>query len=148
MFVVDTNVLIYAADTSAPAHQRCRILLESWRIGSQAWHLTWPIVYEFLRVATHPRVFRTPCSIESAAQFVGALLDAPALAVLSPTDRHGEVLSELLEEVPGLAGNVLHDVHTVSLMREHGVRTIFTRDADFRRFPGIDVIDPVADAAR
>jgi predicted nucleic acid-binding protein len=29
----------------------------------------------------------------------------------------------------------MHDAHTAVLMREHGIRTIFTRDSDFHRFP-------------
>jgi predicted nucleic acid-binding protein len=29
-------------------------------------------------------------------------------------------------------------------MREHGVRRILTHDADFHRFPSIEVIDPLA----
>ncbi len=41
MFVVDTNVLVYAADESAPEHERCRSLLQTWRIRNGAWYLTW-----------------------------------------------------------------------------------------------------------
>jgi toxin-antitoxin system PIN domain toxin len=146
LFVVDTNVLLYAADRDAPAHGRCRELIESWRASARAWHVTWPIVYEFLRVITHPRVYRRPWTAKGAMQFVDAMLAAPGLAVLSPTERHAENLSELLRKMPALAGNVMYDVHTVTLMREHGVRAIYTRDADFHRFPGIEVIDPLADA--
>jgi predicted nucleic acid-binding protein len=29
-------------------------------------------------------------------------------------------------------------------MREHGVRVIYTRDADFHRIPFLEVADPVA----
>lgn len=43
-----------------------------------------------------------------------------------------------------LAGNLLHDAHTVTLMREHGVARILTRDADFHRFSAIQVVDPLA----
>jgi predicted nucleic acid-binding protein len=32
---------------------------------------------------------------------------------------------------------------TAILMREHGISTIYTRDADFRRFPFLQVVDPV-----
>lgn len=143
MFVVDTNVLIYAADVSAPAHERCRIRLESWRKGSSAWYVTWPIIYEFLRVTTHPRVFRSPWSIEQAWQFASTLLASPSLGVLTPTSRHQEVAAEVFGEVPLLAGNLLHDAHTAVLMREHGVRTVFTRDTDFHRFPFLEPVDPL-----
>lgn len=143
MFVVDTNVLLYAAEKSAPAHRCCRGLLERWRASANAWFLTWPILYEFLRVATHPRVFRTPWTSDLAWQFVGALLGAPGLSVLSATDNHAHVLGEILAETPHLTGNILHDAHTVALMREHGVRRVVTRDTDFHRFRNIEVVDPL-----
>jgi hypothetical protein len=34
------------------------------------------------------------------------------------------------------------------LMRENGVRTIYTHDADFKRFPFIEVVDPAGKAGR
>jgi predicted nucleic acid-binding protein len=47
VFVVDTNVLVYAADRSATEHARCRELLVDWRAQATPWYLTWGIVYEF-----------------------------------------------------------------------------------------------------
>jgi uncharacterized protein len=143
MFVVDTNVLLYAAEKGAPAHARCRELLERWRSSANAWFLTWPILYEFLRVATHPRVFRTPWTSDAGWQFIRALLGAPGLSVLSATDNHASVLGEILQETPHLTGNILHDTHTAVLMREHGVRRVVTRDTDFHRFQRIEVVDPL-----
>lgn len=57
MFVVDTNVLIYAADRDAAEHGACRALVERCQSQSAPWYLTWGIVYEFLRVTTHPAIF-------------------------------------------------------------------------------------------
>lgn len=42
------------------------------------------------------------------------------------------------------SGNLVPDAHVVSLMRENGVRTIWTNDRDFRRFSSLDVRDPFA----
>lgn len=146
MFVVDTNVLIYAADRSAPEHPRCRELLESWRRERGAWFLTWGVCYEFLRVITHPRVLRTPWSAPAAVEFLQAIMAAPALSMLVPTDRHASVLAEVSREVPGLAGNLWHDTETAVLMREHGIRRICTRDMDFHRFPFLEPVDPLVEA--
>jgi toxin-antitoxin system PIN domain toxin len=143
MFAVDTNVLLYASEPSFPEHARCRELLEAWRREPTPWYLTWGVVYEFLRVATHPRVFRTPWSVSGAWSFVEALLESPGLRTLSPTDRHAEVARQTVEELPHLAGNLLHDAHTAILMREHGVRVLYTRDTDFHRFPFVEVRDPL-----
>src|SRR3990172_4011806 len=135
MFVVDTNVLVYAADVRAAEHARCRALVEEWRRRSGAWYLTWGICYEFLRVVTHPRVFRHPWPMGEARRFLGALQESPGLGMLLPTERHGRVLSEVIEAVPQLSGNLVHDAATAVLMREHGIRRICTRDTDFHRFP-------------
>ena len=143
MFVVDTNVLVYAADTVASEHGRCRALVEDWRRSSGAWYLTWGICYEFLRVVTHPRVFRHPWTMRDAAAFLAALQESPGLAMLVPTDRHARVLADIVAEVPGLTGNIVPDMHTATLMREHGIRRICTRDTDFHRFPFLEPIDPL-----
>ena len=143
MFVVDTNVLVYAADTSAPEHERCRQLVETWRRRNGAWYLTWGICYEFLRVVTHPRVLRDPWTMPAAVQFLTAVQDSPALDFLVPTERHGRVLADVAAEVSALSGNIVHDTHTAVLMREHGIRRICTRDTDFHRFPFLEVIDPL-----
>jgi hypothetical protein len=143
VFVVDTNVLVYAADVSAPEHERCRGLIERWRAGSAAWFLTWGICYEFLRVVTHPRVLRRAWSGREAAGFLDAVMAAPGLAVLVQTERHRDVLRDVVAQVPVLAGNLWHDAETATLMREHGVRRICTRDADFHRFPFLEAIDPM-----
>ncbi len=42
----------------------------------------------------------------------------------------------------GARGNAVPDAHLATLMRQHGVGTIYTRDRDFRRFDGIRVEDP------
>ncbi|HVS15697.1 MAG TPA: TA system VapC family ribonuclease toxin [Thermoanaerobaculia bacterium] len=143
MFVVDTNVLLYAADEDAEAHGDCRARLEEWRRQASPWFLTWGICYEFLRVSTHPRVFRQPWTAVAARGFLDALLAAPGVALLGPTERHLRVLRESLEELPDLRGNLMHDLHTAVVMREHGVSRIVTRDADFYRFPFLTVIDPL-----
>jgi toxin-antitoxin system PIN domain toxin len=143
LLVVDTNVLIYAADADSPFHTAARAWLDRQRRRPEAWYTTWPIVYEFLRVTTHPRVLRKPWSIKQSWNFITALLNSPGLGVLDSTLRHAEVAEQVFAELPHLAGNLLHDTHTAILMREHGIRQICTRDTDFHRFPFLEVIDPV-----
>jgi predicted nucleic acid-binding protein len=81
--------------------------------------------------------------MSTAWEFVIALLASPGLGVLVQTQRHADVASEVIAELPHLAGNILHDAHTAILMREHGIGQICTRDTDFHRFPFLEVIDPV-----
>jgi toxin-antitoxin system PIN domain toxin len=143
LLVIDTNVLVYAADADSPFHTGCREWLERQRTRPGAWYLTWPIVYEFLRVTTHARVMRRPWNAPAAWSFVTALLASPGLSVLVATQRHADVAAEVVADFPHLAGNLFHDAHTAVLMREHGVRSICTRDTDFTRFHFLEVIDPL-----
>ena len=140
---MDTNVLVYAADVRAPEHERCLALVKRWRQGSAAWFVTWGICYEFLRVVTHPRVLRNPWTARDAHGFIEALIASPGLEVLVQTDRHRDVLREVMRDVPGIAGNLWHDTETATLMREHGVRRICTRDTDFHRYGFLEPIDPL-----
>jgi toxin-antitoxin system PIN domain toxin len=143
VIVVDTNVLVYAADQDSPHHAACRTWLERRRPRPDAWYVTWGIIYEFLRVTTHPRVMRRPWNVVAAWEFVARLLASPGLGVLVATPRHGAVAEQVVTELPHLSGNLLHDAHTAILMREHGVKQICTRDTDFTRFPFLEVLDPL-----
>jgi hypothetical protein len=143
VFVVDTNILLYAADRDAPEHAVCRDLVLQWRRGTSPWYLTWGIIYEFLRVATHQNVFRKPLALSKAWSFVEAVLASPSVNILAETERHDRVASEVFGSVPGISGNLVFDARTAIVMKEHGVKTIYTRDNDFHRFPFLEVIDPI-----
>lgn len=143
MFVVDTNIFIYAVDKNCQEHKKCFALIEDWRKDSFPWYITWGIIYEFLRVSTHQRVFKKPLSLEQAWNFIEILLLSPQIQILSAGMSHVEIATRTFKEIKGLRGNLLHDAHTAILMREHGIQRIFTRDADFHRFPFLEVIDPL-----
>jgi uncharacterized protein len=143
VLVVDTNILVYAADADSPFHTKARDWLEQQRCRPDAWYSTWPIFYEFLRVITHPRVLRKPWTAAEAWQFLATLLDSPGLHLLAATPRHADVAALVVADITALAGNIWHDAHTAILMREHGIRQICTRDTDFHRFPFLEVIDPL-----
>ena len=143
MFVVDTNILVYAADEDSPFHHRCRDLVEMWRKQASPWFMTWGILYEFLRVITHPRVFRKPWSIIEAWDYVEAVISSPSLGILTAGKRHSDVAAEVIKSMLSLSGNLLYDAQTAILMREHGIKSIYTRDTDFHRFSFLDPIDPV-----
>jgi uncharacterized protein len=144
VFVADTNILVYAARTEVPEYSVCRRLLDGWRAGQQSWHITWSVVYEFLSVVTQPGLVRAPRAPAEAWSFIEGLLAAPSLTILDHTLGHAAALASLVRDVPDLRGGFFHDAHIAALMREHGVRTIYTRDRSFERFPGIEVIDPLA----
>mgnify|MGYP001166141209 CR=1 FL=1 len=143
MFAVDTNVLVYAVNSTARLHVPCRNWLDRQRRRPDAWYLSWGIIYEFMRVSTHPRILPRPWTAPAVWEFVTTLLASPGLGILIPTHRHIDVAREVISELPHLAGNIVHDAHTAILMREHGIKQICTLDTDFHRFPFLEVIDPL-----
>lgn len=145
MLLFDTNILVYAANRDSVWHLSCRQRLEDALLGPSPVFLTWSICYEFLRVTTHPRVLQSPWGSWDTLRYVSDLLASPGFEVLTATPRHAAVLAQTLSELPELRGNLVHDLHTAVLMREHGVSRICTRDADFRRFPFLTVVDPLGD---
>ncbi len=143
MFVVDTNILLYAANRNALEHKICRKFILKCRKQVSPWYLTWGIVYEFLRVATHPRVFLKPWSIGNAWDFIQSLHASPSLSMLTETERHLEVAAEVFNAIPLLSGNLVFYGRTAILMKEHGIKRIYTRDTDFHHFAFLEVINPL-----
>jgi toxin-antitoxin system PIN domain toxin len=139
---VDTNVLVHA-HLDSPHSARARDVLARLAEGRAPWAVPWPCAYEFLRVVTHPRVFHPPMPLDTALKGLRAVLDSPTLVLLSETDRHAEIMAEVLR-AGRAAGNLVHDAHIVALCLEHGVTEILTGGRDFSRFPGLAVTDPFA----
>ncbi len=110
--------------------------------GKEPWAIPWPCVYEFLRIVTHPRIFRDPSPLRDAIHDLKTLLASPTLHCLGETPRHGEILAEVLAET-SVAGNLMHDLHIAVLLREHGVTELLTADTDFHRFKGFRVTNPL-----
>lgn len=137
------TVLVAAFNRDASGHQAARSKVLEWLAGPTLFYLTWPIVYEFLRVVTHRAVFPRPAPSGDAWRFVAAVLGSAPVRLLVNTERHEHVLAELIEECPWASGSLLHDLHTVALMREHGIREIRTADSDFLKFRFLRVVDPL-----
>jgi toxin-antitoxin system PIN domain toxin len=146
VFVVDTNLLLFAVNPDAAEHELALGQIEQYRRGAELWFLTWGIVYEFLRVSTHRAVFDHPLSLGNAWAWIAVLRTSPVCHILTETERHAEMIRELVARHPRLAGNPVHDLHTAALMLEHGVGEIRTADTDFHQFPFLRVVNPLASA--
>ena len=91
----------------------------------------------FYRSITSFGFARAPETAKAAPEPEAAAASSSSAPTRAPSVR------ETLEELPELRGNIVHDLHTAVLMREHGISRICTRDADFHRFPFLSVIDPL-----
>ncbi len=141
MFVVDTNVLLHAVNSSSPENTKSGNALTSFANGSENWALTWGIVYEFLRVSTHSGVFPNPLNLKNAHGFIDKLVNTLRCFIITETEFHHPTLESSIAEVFRLSGNIIHDFHTAVLMKEHGIKDIVTFDTDFRAFPWVQIRD-------
>lgn len=142
-YTVDANVLVYASDDASDHQGRARSFLRELAEGTELVYLFWPTLMAYLRIATHPSIFETPLPPEAALANVETLLEPPQVRATGEGGRFWAAYRRLATEGDA-RGNLVPDAHIVALMDEHGVRTIWTHDRDYRRFPGIEVRDPFA----
>ena len=137
----DVNVLLYASDSSSPVHEPARRFLKQAAAGGDLFCLGWPTVMSYLRIATHPGIFSAPLTPAEALRNVEALVALPHVRLLAEESGFLDVYRGVTGSFP-VRGNLVPDAHLAALLRQHGVRTLYTRDGDFRKFPFLDVRDP------
>jgi hypothetical protein len=142
-FAIDANLLLYASDEQSPLHARAVELLDEIAIGPEIAYLYWPVIVAYLRIATHPAVFASPLSHANARANIEALLSLPHVQAIGEEEDFWRRFAEVADDVAP-TGNLVPDAHVVALMLSNGVRTVWTRDRDYRKFSGIRVHDPFA----
>jgi len=139
---VDANILIYASNEADPLHQPARALVQTFVRGPELLYLFWPTITAYLRIMTHPAILPRPSSAPEAAANITLLLARPHVRVPGEDDGFWELYRATAGD--NARGNDVADAHIAALMRQHGVRTIYTRDRGFRRFDAIEMRDPFA----
>ena len=91
---------------------------------------------------SHPAILPRPLAPVDASRNIERLIERPNVRTGGELDGFWGVFSAT---AAGRArGNDVPDVHLVALMRQHGVRVLYTRDRGFRRYDGIEVVDPLS----
>jgi toxin-antitoxin system PIN domain toxin len=139
---IDVNVLLFASDTSSPFYKRAAAFLEERVKGPDILYLPWSTVMNYLRISTHPAIFANPLQLEEAAHNAETLLRLPLVRTLTEEDGFWDLYREVTKVTP-TRGNGVPDAHLATLLRQHGVATLYTHDRDFRKFDFLDVRDPL-----
>jgi toxin-antitoxin system PIN domain toxin len=132
VILVDANLLIYAHVGSFAQHKSAVAWLDRQLNGSNRVGLPWESLLAFLRLVTNPRVFERAESVRDAWKQVRAWLSCEVVWIPQPTERHAELLEDLLAR-PGVHANLVPDAHLAALALEHGL-TLCSTDGDFARF--------------
>src|SRR3954469_4100550 len=132
---VDTNVLVYAASSGAPLHQRASEELRRRSDSGQELWLSRQVLREYLATLSRPQTFTRA---KPARELVGDaryFLSHFQLAEEGPTVT--EKLLELIEKVE-IGGKQIHDANIVATMLANGVPTLLTHNVeDFARFSDV-----------
>ncbi len=141
-YSIDANILLYASDESSEWHQPAKTFLEQRAADPDILCLTWPVLMAYQRIATHPAVFARPLPPEIAWGNVQKLLALPRTRVVVEGEQFPEDY-RLATSGMTAAGNLVPDAHVATILRQHGVRRIYTADTDFRKFDFLEVINPL-----
>lgn len=135
MKLVDTNVLLYAVTEDAQQHRVANGWLNQALSETETIGFSWQVLIGFIRLTTHPSLSLSPLRNEYAITVVKAWLAQPSATIVVPTERHLNIVQELLAPV-GVGGNIVNDAHIAALAIEHGA-TVYSFDNDFSRFPRV-----------
>lgn len=141
MNLFDVNVLVNAYRADTEHHEPCRAFLDSTVSSPDAFGLTSIVLSGFLRVVTHPRVFKTPSPFGDALEFTDTLREQPQAEFVEPRRRHWDIFTALAEEVDA-RGNLIPDAYLAAIAIESGSTWVST-DSDFARFSGLRWINPL-----
>jgi toxin-antitoxin system PIN domain toxin len=134
-------VLVYAHRRDANRHDEYRAWLEDVVASDQQFGISDLVLSGFMRIVTHPKVFKSPTPLAQATTFCEALRSQPNAAVLAPGVRHWSIFTNLCAEV-GARGNLIPDAYLAALAIETGSEWI-TTDGDYRRFTGLKLRHPL-----
>ena len=142
---LDVNILLYASDTASPCHAAAKTFLETCARGPDLVYLGGPTIMGYLRMATHPSIFRHPLSHREAMANVEALLRLSHVRALSEGTGFWDVYRTVTDKTP-TRGNLVPDAHLAALLRQHGIQRLATHDRAFLKFDHLDVVDPLETA--
>jgi predicted nucleic acid-binding protein len=134
--LVDSNILIYAINSSSPKQKAAQEFLQA-NVG----HLTvaHQNIFESLRVLTHHR-FQTPMSPTEAIAAVTAITEH--CHIITPGYETHEIAIALIKK-HGLTGDKVFDGYLAATALSAGISTIATDNAkDFLPFKDLSVVNP------
>ena len=135
MVLPDVNVLVAAYRDDASEHASCRPWLKAVLGGDEAFAISDLVLSGFLRIVTHPRIFRRPSPPDEALSFANVIRKQPHCIPVSPGPRHWEIFTRLYRDAD-TRGSLIPDAYFAALAIEAGCEWI-TFDGDFARFEGL-----------
>jgi toxin-antitoxin system PIN domain toxin len=141
MILPDANLLLYACDASSPFHAKAAAWCERLMGGGVSVILLPPVVFAFVRISTHPRIYRDPLSVAEASANVRSWLARKHVRLHDMLQDDVERALVLLEAA-GTAGNLTTDAQIAAVALRLDAE-VHAADLDFGRFAGVRFSNPL-----
>ncbi len=141
MIVPDANLLLYACDQSSPFHTKAATWCERVMNGTSPVILLPPVIFGFVRISTHPRIFTDPLSGAEASAHVRSWLSRKQVRLHEMLPDDVETALVLLEAA-GTAGNLTTDAQIAAVALRLDAE-VHTADLEFGRFEGARFSNPL-----
>lgn len=142
MIAVDSNILVYAQREDSQWHRNALAAIRALAEGAASWAIPWPCLYEYFAIVTHPKIYNPPTPAADALKQISYWQESPGLVLLGETENFYPTLEEIVSR-SAVVGAAIHDARIASLCLYHGVKTLYTADRDFSRFPNLKVQNPL-----
>jgi len=140
---LDTNILIYAANSDAPEHAKALTVVNLMLANPSEWILSDQVLWELYKALRHPKILQKPRTSAQATAQVRFIREKSGVACCTYEIGFFDEVLALLEK-PRFPYQRTHDSVLGMTLLKHGVKTFYTRnEKDFTDIPFPKVINPI-----
>lgn len=146
MYLLDSNVLIYAHNIASPFHKIARSILGDVLAGKIEGCVSFQNLYELYSIITDSKRVKKPLSAKDARKILLLYLNADNIPKIYSKSRNLLVTLELLKSAD-IRKQQIFDLILVAAMIENDLEGIYTADETFfKKFKFLEVINPFKDS--
>ncbi len=140
--LLDTNILVYAADEMSPFHQAARALIEKGLRGEILLCICPQVLNEFFATVTNPQRVSNPRTQNEARLEMEKYFFSKNILKIYPASDFIEITLDLLKRCEVIRQEIF-DLQLVATMLSNNVTRLYTYNSDdFTKFREIEVLSP------
>ena len=128
----DVNVFVNAHRRENKGHEFFNHWLMNLLEGPETYYYCEWILSAFVRIVTHPRIYKTPTPLDIALDFTDRVRSQPQAVGIMPGANHWNIFRQLCTEAEA-TGNMIPDVYLAALSIEAGAVWV-SADVDFKQY--------------
>ncbi len=142
MYLLDSNILVYAVNKSAPFHTTAFKILEKIISNKIKGCLALQNLSEFFSIITNKKRVEHPISSKEAISEIQKYINTTTLLKISFTPSAMNLFCKLTTK-HHIQGQKIYDLQLVATMLDNEIKNIITaNDSDFKKYEEINTINP------